>query len=218
MRHLKEQIIKLSKGIFEYDTPVIEVVENSIELNVDNNTIVQGQFTVKSSNKNQDIHGYVYSDNRKVTIDTEEFNGTDCIIKYEVNTANSEDGDEISGRMNIVSDGGEISLPFRFRVETNFADTSMGKVRNMFHFTNLAQSGIEEAMKLFEQREFSEVFFGKELKKISLYEGLINQQDKRHALEEFLIAVRKKNRINLYMVHKVLLHCLFLLQVVLICL
>lgn len=198
MRHLKEQIIKLSKGIFEYDTPVIEVVENSIELNVDNNTIVQGQFTVKSSNKNQDIHGYVYSDNRKVTIDTEEFNGTDCIIKYEVNTANSEDGDEISGRMNIVSDGGEISLPFRFRVETNFADTSMGKVRNMFHFTNLAQSGIEEAMKLFEQREFSEVFFGKELKKISLYEGLINQQDKRHALEEFLIAVRKKNRINLY--------------------
>ena len=69
MRHLKEQIIKLSKGIFEYDTPVIEVVENSIELNVDNNTIVQGQFTVKSSNKNQDIHGYVYSDNSKVTID-----------------------------------------------------------------------------------------------------------------------------------------------------
>lgn len=197
MRLLKEQIKKLLKGIFDYDTPAVTVSESSIECNVDSNTITQRELQVRSLN-NIELSGYVYSTNKKVVIDTPEFRGNESIIKYEINTADNENGDEISGKINIVSNGGEISLPFCFRVETNFADTSMGKVRNMFHFTNLAQSGIEEAIKLFKTREFSEVFFEKDLNKLSLYDGLINQQDKRHALEEFLIAVRKKNRINLY--------------------
>lgn len=197
MRLLKEQIKKLLKGIFDYDAPAITVSESFIECTVDSNAITQKELNVRSLN-DIELSGYVYSTNKKVVIDTPQFSGKESIIKYEINTTDNENGDEISGKINIVSNGGEISLPFCFRVETNFADTSMGKVRNMFHFTNLAQSGIEEAIKLFKKREFSEVFFEKDLNKMSLYDGLINQQDKRHALEEFLIAVRKKNRINLY--------------------
>ena len=62
----------------------------------------------------------------------------------------------------------------------------------MFHFANLAREDESEAVSLFKNKKFEEVFLYKDPENIALYRGLLAGTSKGIAMEEFLIAIRKK--------------------------
>lgn len=193
---MKQTIEKLSRGIVEYEAPKMEVSVSTIEISVEADTTFDGEFDIVSSNDGE-LKGIVYSTDERLVIINENFMGMRANIKFRIFTAYVEDGQTIEGSINIVSNAGEIYIPYIIKIESKSVDTTVGKVKNLFHFTNFVQMNYDEAIKLFLSPEFSDVFLKEDFHLKAIYQTLIKGADKHIALEEFLIEANKKNKINL---------------------
>ena len=192
---MKEVIDKLYLGIIEYDipTPVISVSE--ITMQVDASSTKEGVITLTSKN-DIPVKGVVYSTNEKFRIINKEFCGNDVNIRYVIDTRYSEKNDKIEGKVNIVTNGGEFCVPYDIEVGQNSAGTTMGSVKNIFHFANLVQTSYDEALRLFYDSKFKEVFLKDDIHLLSIYDGLMDSVNKNLALEQFLIAANKKSPVS----------------------
>lgn len=188
---MKELIGKLSRGILDYNIPVIETSVNIIELSVEAGRKITGSFDVFTDN-GYEMKGIVYSTHDGVSIPDNQFIGNRCTIRYEVSARFCEPEDMIEGRINIVSNCGEIFLPVKIQVTAKSISSSIGEISNLFHFVNLVKQEYEEALKLFLSPEFKEVILGNDISTGSMYEGLVQGADKKRALEEFMIGISKK--------------------------
>lgn len=197
---MKDQINKFARGVFEYEPPVLEVSETSVYAVVEKNREYEGYLHIYERT-GKDLKGIVYSDNDKVIIYDSSFSGSKGTIPYSVKCKGALNGDIIEGSFRIISNGGEEHVPFSFRVEAGSHDSTAGVIRNLFHFTNLAQTDAEEAVTLFAAEDFEEVYIGDDLQLRSFYEGMQKGRDPRNNIEEFLIAVHKKTKVNLVLSH-----------------
>lgn len=193
---MKEQINRFARGVFEYEPPRLEVTDNTIFAVVDRNKAFDGAINVFEKN-NKPLKGIVYSDNDKVIIKDGAFVGSRATIKYTVDCGSALNGDVIEGAFHIVSNGGEKDIDFSFRVEPGSFETSEGTVRNLLHFANLAQANPEEAIRLMESDDFEDVYLDADMHLRCAYESLMKGKDLRNNLEEFLVAIHKKNRIGI---------------------
>ena len=125
------------------------------------------------------------------------FQGSSNEIKYVFHGESLLPGDMIKGNVTIVTDYGTKKLPFSALAGVPFCEASSGKLRDLFHFTNLAREYPEEAAKLFRKSNFEEVFLYRDNANIALYRGLVKGTSKGMAMEEFLIAIHKKLPIHL---------------------
>lgn len=191
---MKELVGKLSRGVIEYDLPTVEtsVSEISKELYDDENA--EGAFSVFCESDSE-IKGIVYSTSDKVIVKNDKFMGQSSIINYFVNTKGCEDGTVITGRFNVVTNGGEVFIPYNFEIKKCKIESTDGEIENLFHFTNLVKTRYEEAIRIFKDEKFSRCLLKDNLQYQALYEGLINGKNIDNALEEFLIGINKKQRV-----------------------
>ena len=198
---MKEYIEKLSLGTCEYENPVLQTSVLNIELNINSDSIQTGEFVVSTGNDKM-LKGVVYSTHEKIRIINNTFFGKEISIKYEIDANGLIKGEEINGAINIVSNGGEITIPVLVNVETVSVTTSIGEVKNLFHFANLVQMSYDEAVSLFKSAKFPKVFLKEDFYLESVYEGLIGSTDIDLAMEEFLIASNKKTPVKLGLTEK----------------
>ncbi len=192
---MKEQINRLARGEFRYTIPEITVSEQEIikETVVDN--LIRDKFLV--CGENEDVKGVVYSSNEKVSVINAFFKGTSSEIMYSVDTCGLTEGEHITGSFDIVSNSKELSIPYDFKVTPMYIDSSMGKIYNLFHFANLVQTEAEEARRIFVSDKFEQVCLKNDIAKQNLYHALLSGKNVDNNIEEFLIAVKKKSRIEL---------------------
>lgn len=193
---MKDQINRYARGVFEYEPEIISVKDSSINVIVDRNREHTGTIEFGSVS-GRDIKGIIYTDNDKVKLKENTFYGNHISVQYMVNCDDAVNGDSIEGVFNIVSNGGECSIPYTFMVEAGSHDSSVGVVRNLSQFADLAESNPLEALKLFENADFEDVYIGNDLALRCIYESLIKSADTSVALEEFLISIHKKSSINI---------------------
>ena len=193
---MKDFIEKLSLGVCEYNNPELCASVSEIEVELNAGTINPFEFNISSGN-NVPIKGIVYSTNEKLRIINPTFYGVNIVIKYEINVENVCEGEIIKGNINIISNGGEITIPFTVNVDEKSVETTMGKIKNLYHFTNLVQSSYDEALSIFKSRRFPKIFLHDDFYLESVYEGLIESSDINLAMEEFLIAANKKQRVKI---------------------
>lgn len=202
---MKDTINRLARGVFEYEPPVIELSEVNIDESIGINSIYCGELRIKSV-KGQSIKGIVSSTNHAVVMEKATFVGVDNVVKYKVDTRGIGKGEKIEGRFNVISNGGETNVTFSFKVVDNSVDSSMGSLKNLFHFTNLVQTEPEEAYKLFVSDSFESIFLKDDYELKNRYELLLYGEkpkylgpktDIKQCVEEFLISIRKKSRIEL---------------------
>ncbi len=202
---MKDTINRLARGVFEYEPPVIELSEVNIDEAIGINSIYCGELRIKSV-AGQAIKGIVSSTNHAVVMEKATFVGVDNVVKYKVDTRGIGKGEKIEGRFIVISNGGESNVTFSFKVVDNSVDSSMGALKNLFHFTNLVQTEPEEAYKLFVSDSFETIFLKDDYELKNRYELLLYGEkprylgpktDVKHCVEEFLISIHKKNRIEL---------------------
>lgn len=191
---MKDYINKLARGVYEYDTPVMYTSGTHIEANIENGTTYRGNFTLTSMD-DRAVKGIVYSDNPSVVIDNSVFYGTENVIEYFVNTKGREPGNKIEGRIDIVSNGGEQYIYYSFTVTGDNMESSMGRIHNMFHFTNLVSTNYDEAVKMFQSDKFQEIFLSNDDRLAGIYSIISKNKDIPRTIEEFLICTHKKNPI-----------------------
>ena len=193
---MKKQINRYARGVFDYDLPCARTNEDAIFAVVDKNCEFRGVLRIFEET-GRELKGLVYSSNDQVIIDNPAFIGSDVNISYYVKSDDALNGDIVEGVFNIVCNGGELEIPYSFRIEAGSHDTMTGKVRNLFQFANLAQTDIEEAVTLFESDDFADVFLEGDLTLRGIYNSISKGSDVRNNIEEFLIAVRKKAPVNI---------------------
>ena len=193
---LKEKIERFSKGDFEYELPFICLTEEEIRITVEAGKIYEGSFIISSSAEGE-MKGMVYSSNRLLQIKTPFFLGAVNTVIYSFDASFLKAGEAVQGEVCIVSDSGEKTLPFYVQVEMACVITSLGKIKDLFQFTNLARMDWSEAKKIFKQEDFETIFLSNEERYRYIYRYLMKSLSTSQALEEFLIAIHKKAMIRL---------------------
>lgn len=195
MSSLKEKINLLSKGIFEYERPEIVVSEEMIQIDVESGNTFTGYFDINSIN-GTDIRAMIFSSNKLMMCKESSVIGTSNRINYEFDSSRLEPGDVVKGHFSIISNGGEVEVPFQIKVCLPYQETSIGHIRDLSGFTNLAQENWHEAVKLFRSSHFKRVFLVNK-KYAHIYDKLIQSRNKNQALEEFLCTLKRKKKIDI---------------------
>lgn len=195
---LKEKIERFSKGDFEYEQPSICLSTEDIRLTIEAGKEHQGSFTI-SNPLGTMMKGKVFSSNRLLSLDNSAFQGVENLVQYTIDAKFLNESDSIIGDICIISDCGEQIIPFVVEIEAPFFDTSIGKINDLYQFANLARLDWVEAKKIFRSSEFERVFLNQDTKYNHLYHNLIKSISTSQALEEFLIAIRKKSMIKLHL-------------------
>lgn len=193
---MKEKIEHFSKGEFEYEQPFICLSEEEIKLTVEAGKIAEGSFTVSNSAM-RPINGVVYSSNRLMQPLNTSFYGVTNTIGYHFDATSLKADKEIHGEFNLVSDCKEISVPFTVLTESSFCMSSLGKIKDLFQFTNLARMDWSDAKRVFRSEDFEPIFLANEEKYKLIYRNLMKSVSTSQALEEFLISIHKKAAIRL---------------------
>ena len=154
-----------------------------------------GSFTVYGPEEGLTEGSVLSSDLRMVCL-TQSFSGSSNVIEYRFDSQGMEAGDEVKGAFSIISNHGEYYLPFSVTVMPGTVDSSMGGIRNLFHFTNLAKSNWDEAVKLFYSEQFKTVFAGNDRQYYAAYKGLSAITGNEHNVEEFLLEIHKKKPVE----------------------
>lgn len=192
---MKEKISLLAKGIFEYEKPKLSVSEEVISFEIEAGDVYEGSFEISSMN-GYEIRTKAFSSNKLMQLKSNDYCGEKIAVGYRFDASKLEIGEEITGHISIISNGGEVEIPFDVRVCQPFCHTSIGAIKDLAQFTNLAQTNWHEAVKLFHSADFARVFLVNK-KYAHVYEKLIQSRNPNQALEEFLCTIGRKRRIQL---------------------
>ncbi|MCL2051650.1 MAG: DUF5717 family protein [Lachnospiraceae bacterium] len=150
--------------------------------------------------------GFVLTDDLRMEIYTREFAGKESEIAFCFRSpkTNERDSDSHQGEFFIVSNHGEYIVPYQVSFITREIKSSLGPVKNLFHFANLAKTNWGEALNLFYSPAFATLLTGADKQYLTLYRGLSGCDQKRakyepkneHNMEEFLLAIKKKQKIE----------------------
>lgn len=191
---MREYINRLARGNFIYQRPVMELETENI-----NGSVTVGEcavFTFRICSE-EEIRGVVYSDNRRISFESGTFCGTTADIVYTVDANGLKVGNTVSGKIYFVSNAGEYSVKYDFSVIEERVHTGSGDAYNMFHFANLVQLSPEEAAGIFKSLDFKRIFLKDDTALVNIYDTVKNTPNINDAMEEFLIAVRKKSPVTI---------------------
>lgn len=203
---MREKIKRLSHGEFEYELLDLivsegentEVTQEAVEFNAETGRVFRGSFKIGNS-KGKRMKGIVYCDSFLLSIKNPVFDSGESEIFFEFDSEFLRAGEVIKLPIFIISELGEKKLILKAGITAKSYPVSMGNIRDLFHFANLAQTDWQEAVRVFKSPDFIPVFLYKDVKNTMIYQGLIKSRNADHALEEFLIAIHKKSKVNLYL-------------------
>jgi hypothetical protein len=192
---LREIIDQLLQGKYVYAQRSLDFSTARVELSLEPGEAVEGSFTIFGP-ENAAVYGQISSTELRMEVLTTEFSGSPYEVSYRFSAVGLSQGDVLKGDFRIISNQGEYVLPFVVTVKMENIASSLGDIKNLFHFANLAKTSWDEAVDLFYRRDFITIFKGNDAQYESLYRGLSANPDNVQNVEEFLIAINKKQPVQ----------------------
>ena len=192
MQKIIDQILE---GNFDYENGSLDFSCAKIELSLNRGEVYEGSFRIYGP-RGRFTNGIVLSSDLRMECVTGEFVGSEEEIFFRFHAENLEEGDVVKGDFYIVSNQGEYYLPFVVSVQYFVLESSIGAVRNLFHFANLAKADWREAVSLFYSPDFIRVFSGSDAQYAEDYRALSACRGSEQNVEEFLIQVNKKQKVE----------------------
>lgn len=192
---MQEIIDRILEGNFDYENGSLDFSCAKIEISIPAGTVYEGTFRIRST-PGCFTDGYVSTTDLRMKCLTSTFAGSDEEIAFCFHGENMEEGDVVKGAFNVISNHGEYYLPFVVSIEHTILNSSIGTIKNLFHFANLAKSNWEEAVNLFYSPQFAHIFTGSDAKVYDSYRGLSVYPGNEQNVEEFLIQIHKKQKVE----------------------
>ena len=136
---MRERIMRLSRGIVDAEMPKLFLDPVKIEETLGSDTVYKRELYLASEN-NLYIKGLAYSSHSRVRILKSAFGGLRNHIVYEVDTSWCENGDLIRGNFTLVTNSGELEVPFLFRVEMIESVRVLSTLKTMEDFVDVIRS------------------------------------------------------------------------------
>jgi len=192
---VQDVVERILEGKFNNNVRLLEFSSPVIELAVNPGEVYEGSFTIYGP---EDVmtEGSISSTGLRMQPMTDTFYGSGEEIGYCFDASGMSEGENIKGEFRIVSNQGEYFIPYEVQVNGNTMNSSLGNIRNLFHFANLARSNWEEAVNLFYSEDFVQVFHGVDKQYYSAYRGLLAGKRSEQKVEEFLLEIKKKQKVE----------------------
>ncbi|MDD3367448.1 MAG: DUF5717 family protein [Lachnospiraceae bacterium] len=193
---MQEIINQILQDHFIYDNGALAFSTPKIEIGLQKDEVYEGSFTVQGAPGRQTV-GTVSTSLSRMECLTPAFNGNGDAILFRFHGEGLDEGTVMKGQFDIISSQGEYYLPYVVTVEHALIQSSMGPIKNLFHFTNLAKTEWEEAVSLFYQPCFHRLFQnGSDRQYEKIYRGLSKTAGNEQNVDEFLIALHKKQLVE----------------------
>ncbi len=199
---MKERINKLARGIVDLACPELRLSDTAYHGIVCAGETLKLDLVLTSENGIL-LKGLIYSDSPYVTIQKNTFLGLRTRISALVDARALKDGDHIEGGLCIVSNGGEIRLPFSFEVRSYASAELIPGLRTPEDFVKLYQTDGDAALRIFEYDDFVRAPFMNDARFRALYDGLRKGPDRVHALAAFLYAIGHPEQESAARAHRV---------------
>lgn len=198
---MREKIQKLADGIFEYESPEMAVSTTSIKEVVEECAYFSGSFFVESLS-GAEIEGTVIPSHVRMWCKEPHFKGKRCEITYEADLRGLSYGEEVKGSFTLLTNGGEATIPCTISIEKCYLNGPNGQIKNLFHFANFAREDWDGAVKFFGSDNFEHLLVNNDRQYRELYRGLRRGENLSQAMDEFLVAVHKKERAQIALPEK----------------
>ena len=192
---MRKRIKQLARGKFEYVKPELILSEEEIAITVMEGEDYEGSFTIGNP-KGIKLRGLVYSTHPRMEVLTPQFEGEQVRIRYQFKSFGLNEGLTEKGDFVIICNQSRISLSFCVSISKRYAQSSIGPVKTLYDFTCLAKADWTEAFQLFYSKNFSNIIKPNEVKESMIYRGIITAKPCNQNMEEFLIGIRKKEKIT----------------------
>lgn len=196
MSSVRKRMKQLARGKFEYAKTKLIFSEKQIEFTVMEDSEYGGSFLVQAENGKK-IRGIVYSTHPRMECLTPQFEGEEVRIRYQFHSRGLVEGLKETGDFVIVCEQCEVSLSFCVQISKEYLETKNTKVKNLYDFSCLAKEHWEEAYQFFYHKNFSNIIKANEVKEQIIYRGMMGAKPSFQNLEEFLVGIRKKEKIHL---------------------
>jgi len=184
---MKSRMLQLSKGNIEYRTPAVTFGTEMLTGNLTPNKRLAMEVSVASAN-NVPMHLFFYSGNPRVKVSQPLSIGRTGKMNLEINTVGLTNGSRITGKIDIVYNGGEMSLPYEFSVRTMRAEQDPHVFETLQEFAAYAEENYKDAAREFGWKEFTEMPFMRDLHLTGLYQTYMSNVLDDYGLGEFLHA------------------------------
>lgn len=193
---MRKRIQQLARGKFEYARPLLSFSTDKIEIEVLEGKDYAGDFVITSANR-VPLRGMIYTSDSRMECLTPQFEGEEVRIRYQFHSNGLIEGDIRKGEFFIICSQGEYNLSFVASISKLYAETSVGRVRNLNDFAELAKNSAKEAYHLFYSKNFKNILKPEEIRERLLYEGLSKGAASYQKVEEFLIGIQKKKKVEI---------------------
>lgn len=188
-------IDKILQGQFENDGGTLDFSCQRLEITVKQGEIWKDSFRI-SVTSGCPAHGWIHTSSARMRVGLSEFKGSSVEVPCQFDSTGMDEGDVLKGELAVVSDHGEYVIPFVVSVGHAMIVSSLGNIKNVFHFANLAKTNWEEAVLLFYRKDFKLILEGNDKQYLSTYLGLSHQKGNQQNVDEFLNAIRKKSKLE----------------------
>lgn len=191
----KEKIAKVVAGKSTRQGGSLSFSCPKVELSVKAGESLQGSFTVRGRTEGS-LLGAVVTQNLHMHCLTFHFKENPSEIQYYFDSTGLDEGECVRGEFKIMSNQGEYTLPYMVTVVPKIFETSLGQMKNLFHFANLAKTNWQEAVRVFYAPDFEKIITGNDRQYLNAYRALRAVPEKEQHVEEFLLCIHKKQRVE----------------------
>ena len=188
---MRKKIQDLVKGKYEYACPKL-LTDNKVKFEVLENESYQGSFSI-SSETGERIRGLITCTHPYMDCQVKSFDDAAVEVGFTYHAVDVVAGTKDKGEFVIACSSGEYVIPFEAVITRFYHDSSIGKVKTINDFANLAKLNWDEALKVFSSKFFADIL---DEKSKLLYKGLCYRYTTAHEMEEFLVGIGKKTRIQ----------------------
>ena len=188
---MNSSVDRILEGKFNTGNHSMSFSVPMLEFKVCENDIYEGSFFVYGPDDTF-IESEVSVTGLRMKCLVNSFTGNNIEVPFSFDASGLIEGDIYKGEFRVISNQGEYMLPYEVKIEAKNISTELGDIKNLFHFTNLAKTDWNEAVRLFSSKNFINVLGGSEKQYISVYNSLKNSENIDQSVEEFLLYVKKK--------------------------
>lgn len=201
---MERELQQMTEGIVEYDKGCLEFSCQRIDISVLPDMIWEGSLCVKTSDATA-IESEIVPSTYRLQCNLRQMSEHEAEIVCTFDAHGMESGQILNGNIMFISGAGEYRIPFEAQIEQDRLASSLGDIKNLFHFTNLAKSNWQEAVEMFYLPEFVKLFYNAERQYLQTYLGFSRDMGNEANVEEFLIEVNKKTAVR-YMIEEEQIH------------
>ena len=110
---MKRRIEQLLNGIFEYETPKLQISVDKIEAKVREGKTGDGEPSSLENPAQKKVKGFLYAESPRVAFEPAAFSAISEKVLYEIDTTGMEKGDVLEGKLTVASSLGEYAIPYR---------------------------------------------------------------------------------------------------------